>query len=152
MWGMEKHTSNISPTNAEFRVLDLFCGAGGFSWGFEQNNNFKTLLGVDYDKKALETFHINHPNSDIVYGDLLDKSIKNKIIKKAQLLKINFIIGGPPCQGFSLKGKKQGLNDPRNFLFQEFVYFVEKIKPKVFVLENVKTMITAANGYFIKRQ
>ena len=58
------------------------------------------------------------------------------------------IIGGPPCQGFSNKGKKLGLKDPRNFLFKEYLLLVEKLQPYVFVIENVKTLLSASNGWF----
>ncbi|MBM6876267.1 DNA cytosine methyltransferase, partial [Fusobacterium mortiferum] len=61
---------------------------------------------------------------------------------------INMIIGGPPCQGFSLKGKKLGLEDPRNFLFVEYLHLVEELKPKVFVIENVKSLMSTSNGWF----
>ena len=61
------------------------------------------------------------------------------------------IIGGPPCQGFSLKGKNLGLNDPRNFLFKEYVKIVQEVNPEVFIIENVKNLINACDGYFIKQ-
>ena len=59
------------------------------------------------------------------------------------------VIGGPPCQGFSLKGKLKGLKDPRNFLFLEYIKIVEELNPEVFVIENVKNLINAVDGYFI---
>ena len=58
------------------------------------------------------------------------------------------IIGGPPCQGFSLKGKKLGLNDPRNFLFLEYLNIVSEINPQVFIIENVKTLLSTSAGWF----
>lgn len=61
------------------------------------------------------------------------------------------VIGGPPCQGFSLKGKNLGLNDPRNFLFLEYVDVVKRLKPQFFIIENVKNLLNAAKGYFIKQ-
>ncbi|HHS92122.1 MAG TPA: DNA cytosine methyltransferase, partial [Campylobacterales bacterium] len=61
---------------------------------------------------------------------------------------INMIIGGPPCQGFSLKGKKLGLDDPRNFLFVEYLHLVEELNPEVFVIENVKSLMSTSNGWF----
>ena len=61
------------------------------------------------------------------------------------------VIGGPPCQGFSLKGKNLGIKDPRNFLFREYVDVVKELHPKVFIIENVKNLITSANGFFIKQ-
>lgn len=134
----------------EFKILDLFAGAGGFSYGFEMNNHFKTVLANDYNSDALDTFKHNHKHANIIIGDITMPDIKKQIIKESKDLGVNMIIGGPPCQGFSMKGKKLGLNDPRNFLFLEYVDIVKHIRPKVFVLENVKSMISSADGYFIK--
>ncbi|MGN0807860.1 MAG: DNA (cytosine-5-)-methyltransferase [Candidatus Coproplasma sp.] len=135
----------------EFRVLDLFCGAGGFSCGLDSLPEFKTLIGVDFDGNVLETFKNNIKGSLTVKGDLTDTATKEFIVNKAKELKINMIIGGPPCQGFSLKGKNLGLNDPRNFLFKEYVKIVEQVNPEVFIIENVKNLVNACDGYFIKQ-
>jgi DNA-cytosine methyltransferase len=133
----------------KYRVLDLFSGAGGFSKGLDSLDEFKTVLATDFNKPALDTFKLNFPDSEIVYGDITDVETKNNIIDAAKKLNVNMIIGGPPCQGFSNKGKKLGLKDPRNFLFREYLFVVEKIKPEIFVIENVKAMLTASNGYFL---
>lgn len=132
-----------------FKVMDLFSGAGGFSFGVEKVPGFEVLIGVDFDKSAIETFRLNHKNALGIIGDVTDANVKKEIISVAKDKNINMIIGGPPCQGFSLKGKKLGLNDPRNYLFLEFLDFVKKIRPQVFVIENVKSMITTASGFFI---
>lgn len=133
----------------KFKILDLFCGAGGFSQGFEMNKHYKSLLAVDFNEAALQTFHYNHPNSSIICGNLKEKKIKNQILKECERLKINMIIGGPPCQGFSNKGKNLGLKDERNFLFKEYLEIVKAVKPEIFVIENVKNLITCANSYFL---
>ena len=135
----------------QFRILDLFCGAGGFSCGLDSLENFNTVIGVDFDNKVLETFEKNISGTITIHGDLTDADIKNQIVSKAKELNVNMVIGGPPCQGFSLKGKNLGFNDPRNFLFKEFVSLVEQINPEVFIIENVKNLINACNGYFIKQ-
>ena len=132
----------------EFRVLDLFCGAGGFSAGLDKVNGIKTVAAVDFDKYATETFKNNFPEAYVFTGDLTDAKTKNSIIEKAKELNVNMIVGGPPCQGFSLKGKNLGLDDPRNFLFLEYYYLVKEIKPEVFVIENVKNLLNSENGYF----
>lgn len=134
-----------------YKVLDLFSGAGGFSYGLQLNKEFKIMLAIDNNDYALQTFKFNHKNSKTILGDIRDPLVKNKLIEWAQKLEINMIIGGPPCQGFSLKGKNKGLNDDRNFLFLEFINIVSIIKPKTFILENVKSMIFSANGFFIKK-
>ena len=131
-----------------FRILDLFCGAGGFSLGFDKNPYFKTLLALDFEPAAIETFKQNFKNTQAICSDITDKNTKKQIINLAKELKINMIIGGPPCQGFSLKGKNLGLNDPRNFLFLEYLELVKELQPELFVIENVKNLLSSANGYF----
>ena len=133
---------------AKYRILDLFCGAGGFSYGMDKNPDFETLIALDNDKYAGETFKKNMPYADVIIGDITDDNTKADIVEKAKRLGINMIIGGPPCQGYSMKGKKLGLKDPRNFLFREYLNFVEKLKPDVFVIENVKGLLLASNGWF----
>ncbi|EEO25550.1 DNA (cytosine-5-)-methyltransferase [Helicobacter winghamensis ATCC BAA-430] len=131
-----------------FRVLDLFCGAGGFSSGIDQNPYFETLLALDFEQSAINTFSHNFPKAQVICGDITDIKIKNTLIKQAKRLKVNMIIGGPPCQGFSLKGKKLGLQDPRNFLFLEYLDIVKQLQPELFIIENVKSIFSTANGYF----
>ncbi len=131
-----------------FRILDLFSGAGGFSYGIEKNPHFKTLLALDFNENALKTFKYNLPDSEVVVGDITDSAIKKSIVEKAKKYNINMIIGGPPCQGFSLKGKKLGLEDARNYLFKEYLTIVEKIQPEVFIIENVKALLSTSAGWF----
>lgn len=132
----------------KFKVLDLFSGAGGFSAGLDSVENIETVEAVDFDKYATETFKNNFPNAHVITGDITEKTIKDEIIKVAKERKVNMIVGGPPCQGFSLKGKNLGLDDPRNFLFLEYYELVKQIRPKVFVIENVKNLLNSENGYF----
>lgn len=139
------------PHIMKFRVLDLFSGAGGFSCGLDSLDSFETVVGSDFDKKVLVTFEKNIKGSITINGDITDSNVKKKIIEESKKRKVNMVIGGPPCQGFSLKGKNLGLNDPRNFLFLEFVKIVKELKPEVFVIENVKNLINACDGYFIKQ-
>lgn len=133
----------------DFKILDLFSGAGGLSKGFSMVNGFEPVVATDFNAQALETYSHNFPNADVIYGDILSNDIKEKIYNLSTERKVNMIIGGPPCQGFSNKGKKLGLKDPRNYLFLEYLDMVQKIKPEIFVIENVKSMITASKGYFI---
>ena len=131
-----------------YKILDLFCGAGGFSHGFEMNESFKTVVAVDFDKPACETFQKNHKDAKVVTGDITDDKIKESIINISRCKDVNMIIGGPPCQGYSLKGKKLGLEDPRNFLFKEYMTIVKELQPQIFVIENVKNILNASNGWF----
>lgn len=132
----------------EFRILDLFCGAGGFSYGMEKNSHFKTVLALDNDLYAGDTFKRNMPNCDVIIGDILDTSLKEQIRKRAIECGVNMIIGGPPCQGYSNKGKKLGMSDPRNFLFKEYLLLVKELCPEVFVIENVKALLSTSSGWF----
>lgn len=132
----------------EFRILDLFSGAGGFSYGMEKNDRFKTVIALDNDANAALTFKNNMPESKVLVGDITQENIKREIIDLSVQLEVNMIIGGPPCQGFSNKGKKLGLDDPRNFLFKEFLKFVSVLNPEVFVIENVRGLLTTSNGWF----
>lgn len=132
----------------KFKVLDLFCGAGGFSYGMDKNPNFQTIIALDVDDKAALTFQKNIPNAKVIVGDITDKNTQSEIIRLAKQEKVNMIIGGPPCQGYSMKGKKLGLKDPRNFLFKEFLNIVKEIEPEVFVIENVKGILLSENGWF----
>lgn len=133
----------------KYKILDLFSGAGGFSHGFDSLDEFETVLATDQVEPALKTFQKNFPNAETILGDITDPSIKEAIIKEAKELNVNMIVGGPPCQGFSNKGKNLGLNDPRNFLFLEYLDIVEKLSPELFVIENVKAMLTTSDGYFM---
>jgi len=132
----------------EFRVLDLFCGAGGFSSGLEQVENFHTVIGLDFDKYATETFSKNFPKATVICGNILDESIKEQVVKEAIAKDVNMIIGGPPCQGFSLKGKNLGIDDSRNFLFREYLNIVKELRPEIFVIENVKNILNSTKHYF----
>ena len=132
----------------EFRILDLFCGAGGMSYGMHKNEHFVTKVALDINEKLAQTFKKNIPDVKLIIGDIQDASIKQRIIDLSKKDEVNMIIGGPPCQGFSLKGKKMGLDDPRNFLFIEYLHLVSVLKPDVFVIENVKSLMSVSNGWF----
>lgn len=130
------------------KILDLFCGAGGLSLGFEQAG-FNIALGVDFNESAIETFKKNHTGSQGIVADLTKDETKQYILDLVKEHQIKGIIGGPPCQGFSMKGKKLGLDDERNFLFKEYLHLVEKIKPDFIVMENVKALVSTAGGFFL---
>ena len=132
----------------DFKILDLFSGAGGFSYGMEKNPHFKTAIATDFNESALDSFKFNMPDTEIIIGDITDIDIKNAIIENSKRCGVNMIIGGPPCQGFSLKGKKLGLEDKRNFLFKEYLNIVQQLQPEVFVIENVKALLSTSAGWF----
>lgn len=132
----------------QFRILDLFSGAGGMSYGMEKNTHFSTEVALDFNEMALKTFKYNMPNTVTICGDITDDGVKQKVIEVSKQRKVNMIIGGPPCQGFSLKGKKLGLDDPRNYLFNEYLNIVAALEPEVFVIENVKALMSTSAGWF----
>ena len=105
----------------EFRVLDLFCGAGGFSAGLDQVKNFSTQVGLDFDKYAIETFSKNFPNAISICGDILDSNVKKNVIESSKARKVNMIVGGPPCQGFSSANQQRIIDDPRNELYKYYL-------------------------------
>lgn len=124
-------------------VIDLFCGCGGLSYGFECAG-YDILLGIDNDAMALKTFEHNHHNSKSICGDITQigyKEIKQLIGDK----KVDIIIGGPPCQGMSLAGPRK-LDDPRNKLYLSYIRLVDEIRPKAFVIENVPGLVSLFGG------
>ena len=131
-----------------FQILDLFCGAGGMSYGMHQNPHFQTVVALDVNEKLSITLKKNMPTVNLVVGDIRKQEIKDEVVDLAIKNKVNMIIGGPPCQGYSMKGKKLGLKDPRNFLFIEYLKFVERLQPDIFVIENVKTLLSTSKGWF----
>lgn len=118
----------------KMNVIDLFSGCGGLSYGFEMAG-YNILLGIDNWKDSLETFRCNHKNSKILCEDI-SKISKENIISIIGKERVDVIVGGPPCQGFSLAGKRDH-NDDRNKLVLDYVKMVSNIKPKFFVMENV---------------
>ena len=128
-------------------IIDLFCGCGGLSLGFKEAG-FNVLLGIDNWKDALVTFKHNHSGSDILCADLMNLN-PEEVNRAVAGKKIDVIIGGPPCQGFSVAGKRI-IDDKRNRLYKSFVRMVEFFKPKAFVLENVPNILTMGEG-IIKR-
>lgn len=126
------------------KLIDLFCGAGGFSLGFVKEG-YKVELANDIERVALETYRFNHPEinaNKIIEGDIKEivENINNYIDTD-----IDIIIGGPPCQSFSSANQQRVIDDPRNILYKYYVKAVEKIKPKFILMENVRGMKKVAN-------
>ena len=128
----------------KLNVLDLFCGAGGLSYGFERAG-FNVVLGIDNDAKALETFEANHNGSKSICGDITQIGYEKDIRPLIGDKQIDVIIGGPPCQGFSLSGPRN-FDDPRNKLYLSYIRLVDEIRPRAFVIENVPGLVALFNG------
>ena len=131
--------------NNKLVAIDLFCGCGGFSYGFQQAG-FDMALGIDMWKDATVTYRHNFPNACVINEDITSIS-SDDILSKINMSAddIDVIIGGPPCQGFSVSGKRM-IDDPRNKLYKSFVGLVDQIRPKVFVMENVPGLIRLFGG------
>jgi DNA (cytosine-5)-methyltransferase 1 len=128
-----------------FTFVDLFCGAGGMSKGF-YDAGFKPISSVEINETASLTHNRNFPMCKHFNGDISDYDSKKYTGENS----IDVVIGGPPCNGFSVAGKRDP-NDPRNKLFYEFVKVVDELKPKYFVMENVPGIITIKKGKVIER-
>lgn len=130
----------------KYRVLDLFSGCGGLSKGFELSG-FEIAGGIDFNSEAIKTFNNNFKKAKGLCCDLsefTEDDIKSYI---NEIGKVDIIIGGPPCQGFSSANRNKIEDDPRNKLFYQFIKFVDIIQPKVIVIENVRGIVTTDNGY-----
>ena len=128
----------------KFNAIDLFCGAGGLSLGFQQAG-FNILVGVDNDQAALDTFEYNHKGAIGLNADLSMQETFELILKTAGDRNIDVIIAGPPCQGFSLTGPRN-FDDPRNQLYLAVIEMVKQYQPKGFIIENVPGMANMYEG------
>lgn len=129
----------------DYKIIDLFSGVGGLSLGFEQAG-FEVAIANEYDRSIAEAYIKNRNNPNMIVDDITKLPIKETFGKYKG--KITVCIGGPPCQGYSQKGQRKTINDPRNFLFRYFVDVVREVEPEYFVMENVPNLLTSENGYF----
>lgn len=123
---------------SNFRVVSLFSGAGGMDLGFE-NAGFDIVWANDFFKEAVESYKKN-VNKNIVYGDI------TKIDSSEIPDDIDLVIGGFPCQGFSVANTKRSMKDERNFLYKEMLRIIKDKNPKFFVAENVKGLLSMEKG------
>lgn len=133
--------------NSCFTTIDLFSGVGGFSEGFKKAG-FKILSAVEYDPDIAHTYAKNHDDTKMIIDDIANVSSPELLASEKE---VDVIIGGPPCQGFSMAGKRirengAFLNDPRNELFKEFHRVIVDLNPSVFVMENVAAILSMQNG------
>jgi DNA (cytosine-5)-methyltransferase 1 len=126
-------------------AIDLFAGAGGFGLGL-QLGGFHVPISLEIDAWACDTLRYNHPSTKVLQADIRDFST-SATIKEACPYTPDLIIGGPPCQGFSIAGPAQkDPNDPRNSLFMNFAQWVSILEPKAFIMENVKGLLARRNA------
>ena len=148
----------VNKKKRDLNVVDLFSGIGGLHMGFEKEG-FNILLSSDFDERCSKTHEKNFSHIPFLHEDV--KKVRLTDIKKiVGNKKIDIVIGGPPCQGFSTIGKrassdeeKRKKKDPRNYLFMEFVRLVKELNPEYFLMENVKGMLTMRDekGLFIDK-
>ena len=133
-----------------YTSIDLFSGCGGMTLGFK-NAGVHSIFASDIDENCELTFTHNFPGTPFLRKDITTIT-KEEVDALTNGETPDIIIGGPPCQGFSLANKRRNTikDDPRNKLFYQFVKFIEWYQPKVFVMENVKGLLSMKNGEVIK--
>ena len=136
----ESHEQQLVNTRDQLNVIDLFCGCGGMSKGLT-DAGLNVIAGIDIWDKAVESYNKNY-NHKAYCEDLTQLSPEkfNELYNKDNKT-IDIIVGGPPCQSFSIAGKRDK-NDPRNALFMEYVKYLDYFKPKAFIMENVIGMLS----------
>lgn len=133
---MEKFQSLIT-YDWKYDFIDLFCGAGGLSVGFEQEG-FRPVVAVDNNEAAVRTYRFNRPW--LTADNVINEDIRH-IVGKSVFPHVPLVVGGPPCQGFSIVNMHKKENDERNELYKFYVHTVDQVKPVVFLMENVEGIL-----------
>jgi len=134
----------------KLKVIDLFCGVGGLSFGFAHDDNFEIVAANDILPNMTKAYSLNHPTVKVY-----DEDIKNFSAKKIgsdlniKANEIDIIVGGPPCQAYSTVGKRL-IDDPRGKLFQEYYRVLKEFNPKLFLFENVKGLLSIQDGELLE--
>lgn len=133
----KKKFENLNEKEFRFDFIDLFCGGGGLSVGLEQDG-FRPVIAVDNNRSAVLTYRFNRPW--LTDGKIINEDIRD-IVDKKIFPHVPLIVGGPPCQGFSVVNKHKKENDERNGLYKFYVHSVEQAQPDVFLMENVEGIL-----------
>ncbi len=136
--------------NRKLKVIDLFCGVGGLSYGFAHDDNFEIVAANEILPNMAKAYSLNHPMAKVYAEDIkyfTAQKIENDINIKAT--EIDIIVGGPPCQAYSTVGKRL-IDDPRGKLFQEYYRVLKEFNPKLFLFENVKGLLSMQGGELLK--
>jgi DNA (cytosine-5)-methyltransferase 1 len=120
--------------------LELFAGCGGLGFGFHKEG-FNIVCANELEASIGETYKHNFPTTNVVIGDITKKNVKKQIYDSFKDKDCNIVIGGPPCVAYSMSGHRNS-RDPRGQLFNDYVAIVKKLKPDIFVMENVKGILT----------
>ncbi len=144
-YNKDVHGPSSPPPRGRLRVVDLFCGAGGLSFGFELTSRFTTIAGMDLLPDRIASFCANHPHAIGLTQDIREYPLDQL---SDTLQRVDVVIGGPPCQGFSSIRPFRTLTegDKRNSLIEHFLVTVSLLKPRWFLFENVVGILTHANG------
>ena len=133
-----------------YKVIDLFAGVGGLSFGFAHDDDFEIIAANEILEPMAKAYSCNHPTVRMYNKDIKEFSIADLNadlgIKKGD---IDVVVGGPPCQAYSTVGKRL-IDDPRGKLFQEYYRILKELQPKLFVFENVKGLLSIQKGTLIK--
>lgn len=133
-----------------YKVIDLFAGVGGLSYGFAHDPEFEILAANEILAPMAEAYSKNHPTVKVYNKDIKDFSIEDLTrdlgIKQGD---VDIVVGGPPCQAYSTVGKRL-IDDPRGKLFQEYYRILKELRPQVFVFENVKGLLSMQGGELIQ--
>lgn len=137
---------NLNRSLPPLYTIDLFCGAGGITEGFREAG-YTCLYGNDSMPEAIETFSLNHPEAWAETEDI-ETVEPSRVRRKLGLRKgtLDVLVGGPPCQGFSINAPERFLSDNRNKLFKDYLRFLEEFEPKAFLFENVPGLLSLGDG------
>ena len=149
---------NVKLKKNALNFVDLFSGAGGFTIGLTLSG-MNSLLSADNNEHVKKTHEFNFKNHKYIHGDLSDKNIKKNILHELKHQKVNLLVGGPPCQGFSIFGNRRFVNtknynpkiDPRNKLVFTFFDYIKELNPDWFIMENVPGFVSLDDGNFLKK-
>jgi len=132
--------------NKKIKIVDLFCGVGGLSYGFAKDINFQIIAANEILPNMAKAYQLNHPSVKVYCKDIKDFGISD-LIKDFNIREgdIDMVVGGPPCQAYSTVGKRL-IDDPRGKLFQEYYRVLKEINPKMFIFENVKGLLSIVQG------
>ena len=131
--------------NKDKKFIDTFAGCGGLSLGLS-NAGFQPLLVNEIDPRFLETYYFNHElGLESYHCDDIKNLVEGNSLGAAEFSDLDLVVGGPPCQGFSMANRQRILNDPRNILYKQFLKLLARTQPKFFVMENVKGMMKKSN-------
>lgn len=136
--------------NNKIKIIDLFSGVGGLTYGFFHNENFEVLAANELLPNMAKAYELNHPGVKVYTDDI--KNFNFDIVTKDLGISegdVDIIVGGPPCQAYSTVGKRL-IDDPRGKLFQEYYRVLKEFKPKMFIFENVKGLLSMQKGELLK--